>query len=256
MRSIHSNDKQQRDLDSAKQSRPTAGKPIAKRVLGVLLLVVFGIVITHLFLQYQNLNVFYQQNGQIYEISNRFDMDDESSVPTWLAQALFLAIATVAFLAAWLDSKKPISRLWFAIGWVGLVFSLDEIATLHEHVLQSLHVLFFADAAAANLSNAWLVITPFVLGVCGLVFVWMTRVLPRRTLLLFAASGVLFLSGAILVDIPGSTTGRESFMNQGILVAIEETLELLAAVLALFALADYTERTHGKRLKRAVDSLR
>lgn len=221
------------------------------------LLAAIGIVLgLHLLLQYLNLQVFYQQNGQVYELSNRFDLDDESSVPSWFSQALFLAIGAGAGLAAYLQTNKPIRRLWQVIAALGLLFSIDEVSTLHEHVLQTVHVLFFKDASPTGLANAWWLVAPFILLAGGWMLWKMMRLLPRRTMLLFGIAGLAFLSGAIVIDLLTSIVPRETFLNQGILVASEETLELLGTATALYAIINYLETRHHTSLARAIKQLR
>lgn len=224
---------------------------VARRIALGLGVAVFAMGVVHLLLQYLNLNVFNQQNGQIYELSNRFDLDDESSVPTWFSQALFLVISASAFLAAYLEKLRPKRLIWLGIALVTLVFSIDEIATLHEFTLQTIHVLLFGDSGPTGAANAWLVVLPFV-GAAGLWLLWQMHIhLPRRTMLLFALAGTVFVVGAVGVDIITSTTARESFLNQGVMVAIEESFELVASIVVLYAVLGYLETAHGKRLSTA-----
>ena len=234
----------------------TAGRVQSIRLLRMLLKITLLILFIHLLLQFLNLNVYHQQNGQIYELSNRFDFDDESSVPSWFSQALFLAIGVFALLAAYLQTKKAQRRLWGIIALLGLVCSIDEVAALHERVLQTIHVTFYQDASPTGLDNAWWIIAPLLLIVGGWLVWMMVRLLPRRTMLLFVVSGTTFLVGAVVVDLITSVVSREWFLNQGILVAAEEIVELLASVFALYAIADYLEGNHGTALSNAARQLK
>lgn len=232
------------------------GKSYAKKLLRFLLIVTTLLLLAHLLMQFLNMNVFHQQNGQIYELSNRFDLDDEASVQTWFTQALFLAISGLAALSAYLQAAKPERRLWTVISIIGLVISVDEIAGLHERVLQSIHVLFFYDSAPIGFANAWLLILPFViLGMCWLGWA-VYRILPRHISLLFILCGVTYLSGAMFLDLFISVTPRENFLNQGVLVAVEESLEIISVVIALYAIADYLERYHYNTINSALKKLK
>ncbi len=223
------------------------------RILGIATLI---IVIAHLLLQFLNLEIFHYQNGFAYELSNRFDLDDESSVGTWFSQALFLAISMGAALAAYLSTVIAVRRLWQFIAIIGLLLSIDEVATLHEFVLQSLHNVFFRDADPTTTNNSWLLVTPFIL-MAVVWFVWkVSKLLPRRTMLLFATSIFTFLVGAIFFDALASIVDRETFLNQGVIIAIEESLELLGCIIAVYAIADYLEIQHGPRLKSALSNLK
>ncbi len=234
----------------------SVGRTFASRLFVGLVSVTFVLVGVHLLLQHLNLNVHDQQNGQIYELSNRFDLDDESSVPTWFSHLLLLLIAMSAAFAAWLHKPGAVRRLWALIAAAGLVAAIDEIATLHEFVLQSLHVTFFQDALPTALQNAWLLVAPFVLLAFGWLSWKMWRLLPQRTFMLLVGAGVVFLFGAMGIDILTSISVRDAFLHQGLYVAAEESMELLGCVVALCAIVDYIEREKGLAVHRALGHLR
>lgn len=235
------------------QSQP---RTVAKRLLYILLFATSLVIITHLVFQYLNLEVFYQQNGQIYELSNRFDLDDESSVPTWLAQFLFLAIAAAAWLSAYLQNQKRPRRLWTSIAVIGLLFSIDEISALHERLLQTIHVAFFQDNAATTADNAWLVLAPFIVLLAAYLLWMMWRILPKRTIGIFIFAGLVFVGGAMFVDLLANTSERETFLNQGLLVGLEESMELFGCVVALYAIVDYLERKYHTPIRQAIAKLK
>lgn len=227
----------------------------ASHIFKLLLWITFALFAIHLSLQYLNWEVFYQQNGQIYELTNRFDLDDEASVPTWFSQLLFLLVGLGALLASYMQHKPKARRLWQLIALIGVLFSIDEIAGLHEFVLQTIHVLFFKDAGPTEMDNAWLIVLPFIL-LGGIWLLWnLYKVIPKRTLLLIAGAGVIFLSGAIGVDLFTSITERESYLNQGILTGLEEAMELLSVTVVIYAITDYLERYHNERIKLILKNL-
>lgn len=230
--------------------------PYSTRLLGILLKVTFILLIFHLLLQSLNWLVYHQQQGQIYELANRFDLDDEASVPTWFSQIFYLVIGILALLAAYLQTNRSIQRIWQVIAGFVFLFSIDEVAGLHEYFLQTLHVIFWQDASPTNQNNAWLLVAPFiVLG--GAWFVWKAlKLLPRRTIFLFGVAGLTLIIGAVFVDLLGSVVERESFLQQGVFVAAEEMLELLGSIIGLYAVADYLERYHIKEIAGALRHLK
>ncbi len=224
---------------------------LVRRITLYLGLAIAAMVIVHLILQYLNMDVFYQQNGPVYELSNRFDLDDESSVPTWFSQVLFLLISASAFLASIMESSLPRRNIWRLIALGTLIFSIDEIATLHEFTLQTVHVLFFGESSPTGLSNAWLLLLPFVLAI-GLWLIWqIARHFPRKMIIQFALAGSVFIFGAVFVDILASTVARDTFLNQGIIVAVEETFELVASLIVLYAILRYIETENHAKLSKA-----
>ncbi len=234
----------------------TVRRTIARRILHVLLLSVVVLLGLHLFLQWLNLGVYHQQHGQFYELSNRFDFDDEASVPTWFAQFIYLLIAVGASLAAYLQPDRRTRLIWSVIATVSLFFSIDEIAGLHEFVLQTLHVIVYGDAKPSGLDNAWLLVAPVIIAVTGLFIYTMARTIPRRTIKFFSVAVVIFLIGAAGIDIVTSEVERETFLNQTFLSGIEESMELISLVIVIYALADYLERQHGKKFRALWQQLR
>lgn len=232
----------------------------AKRIGRWLVITTLAIVGLHLLFQQINLNVFHQQNGYFFELSNRFDMDDESSIPTWFAQVLFLLIAGAAAFAALAEKIKAKRVLWIIIALISTFLSIDEVAGIHEQVLQTIHVLLFHESAPTLLANAWLVILPIVLLAIVLLGKQMIKHFPARLLFVLGAGAGVFLTGAIGVDIV--TQGINipdlslEFLQQGLFVGIEESLELTGAVIVLYGIMEYIENTHNKKIAAVVVALK
>lgn len=231
-------------------------KNYAVKLLKILLCLTVGIVVLHVFLSYVSIVVYNEQHGFIFELSNRFDMNDETSVPQWFTQALFLAISATAFLAAYMADKKGVRRLWLIIASVGLLMSIDDVATLHEFVLQTLHNTFFLDMAPTFVRNAWLILVPFVL--MGLIwfFVKMLHLFPRRTTTLIMIGSMIFLAGAVFVDSLTNVVADEPFLRRSVMGGVEGALQLVGTIILLYAIVDYLERHHRKALAAARKQLK
>jgi hypothetical protein len=78
---------------------------------------------------------------------------------------------------------------------------------------------------------------------------------PRRTAKLFILGGVIFLTGAVAVDLLSTAVSEESFAHQGVMVGVEESLELVGATIILYAIVDYIERFKSKELARKLRRL-
>lgn len=230
--------------------------PRSLTILKLLLTTCMALVLIHIVLKYVSVVVYNEQHGFLFELSNRFDMNDESSVPQWFSQALFLGIGALAGAAAYLAESQSVRRLWFFIAVIGVLLSADDVATLHEFVLQSLHNVFFADMASTLLHNTWLVILPFILFGLALLFYWAVRLLPRRTVVFMMTASVIFLFGAVGVDSLANTVPDRSFAGQGVLGAIEGGLQAAGISVFVFTVADYLERHHIATIRRALKSLR
>lgn len=237
------------------QSKAAGQKRLSVRLWWWLMAGVAVLLAIHLVFQYYNLLVFDEKHATVFELSNRFDFDDESSLPTWLSQALFLSFGAVCFFAAYLERAKAGKRLWKIIGAVGVLVSLDEVMAFHETFLQQLHTYFFGDAATGFVANAWLFVIPFVLAAGGALLWQMLKAFPGRTVWLFALGGGLFVAGAVGIDIITNAIPRDTFLNQGILVALEEGAEMVSGAVFLYAAIDYLETHHLTRIRAAFAEL-
>lgn len=243
-------------IDVMKSSKTYYARRVC-RWLAIIAVVLIGL---HLLLQQVNLNVFHQQNGYFFELSNRFDMDDESSVPTWFSQCLFLLIAATALLAVKLEKQRIKRVLWGVISTLGLVLAIDEVAGIHEQILQTIHVLLFQDSATTILENAWLVVLPFVLIAMALLGRQMIRHFPMR-LIVVAGTGIsVFLLGAVGVDIFTQGLDMSSlsleFMQQGLFVGTEEGLELCGTIIILYSIVEYIELHYHNQVTNGLAALK
>ena len=221
---------------------------LSRKVLLYSSLVLACLIVTHLILQFLNLNVFSEQNVHIFELSNRFDFDDESSIPTWFSQALFLCIGLVSLFVRHHTTEKTERVLWLIIGVLGITFSIDEIAVLHETVLQSIHLLFLEEGTMSARSNAWFFVTPFIVLGLAVLTIKIASLLPRKILVFIGGGFTLIVFGAIAVDIIVVEFESTSFFRQGVLVALEESMELFGAILVLYGVINYLEEMHPQVL--------
>lgn len=228
----------------------------AVRLLRILICLAAVTVLVHVLLNYVNVVLFNEQHGFLFELSNRFDLNDENSLPQWYTQALFLGVSLAAFLAAYLAKDKSSRRLWGLIAAVGLIMSIDDVATLHEFVLQSLHNMFFLDRMPSLLTNAWLLLLPFIIGF----LIWLGfktwQTFPRWTTILLLIGGVVFVIGAVIVDSFTNVFVERSFAAQGIMGAIEGGLQMLGTIIFLYAIVDYLENYHGRAINAAIKQLK
>jgi hypothetical protein len=75
--------------------------------------------------------------GQPYEpLAKLIDLDGESNLPTWYASILWFGVAYLTWVFAERHVLRSRVRSWFllALPLVFVLFSLDEVAQLHEHL--------------------------------------------------------------------------------------------------------------------------
>lgn len=221
---------------------PTRLMLILVGVMAVLL--VFHVAAQHLNLAHN------EKHGQIFEISNRLDVDDEASIPTWFSQALWLGTACASALAMLLTANRKNRRLWFIMALIAILFSIDEVAGIHELSLQTLHLLFFGLEQSSSSLNAWWLVMPLVL----LFGVWFLRrtytLLSPKQWLIMMTGWLLFLAGATGLELYGNDIPHNTLYYQGFVTGFEEGLEMLGGIMVLYALTSYLHVHHAPQLKR------
>lgn len=219
------------------------------KVLAVLTSIAVLLMATHLILQYLNLNL-QEQQAQVFEVSNRFDMDDEASVPTWYSQFIWLGVAVSSLLAAKLSKLRSVKVTWFITALVALLFSVDEVAGLHELILQNIHLFFFGLNPATALANAWWLILPFVIAGGYFLLTRLYKVWPGRGGALMILGWFLFFTGAVVLEILGNDVPRNTFLYQGVVTGAEESFELFGGIIILYVILEYINTFYAARIKK------
>lgn len=184
-----------------------------------------------------------------------FDLNTEANVPTWYSSsALLFAFMLLWFIA---DAKKrsgdSFARHWRALSLVVLYLSIDEAAQIHELASEPIRSYLDMTQASGLLHHTWILAGLVAVSVVGVAFIPFARHLPRRTFLLFLASAIIFVLGAIVLEsIGGSYLGYAEQVNDkwtvldkredlvySALYLFEELFEMLAVVLLIFSLFDY-----------------
>lgn len=227
----------------------------ARKTLIVLLISTLVVFAVHVLLKYISVVIHNEQHGALFELSARFDVNDENSVPQWFSQMMFLSVGVSALLSAYLSSAKSARFLWIVIGVIGILLSLDDVATLHEFVLQSLHNRYFLDMAPSVFVNAWLLVLPVILLVGGSLVYWASRVLPRRTMLVLAVGGLTYVFGKILMDSVANNV-TDLFLDSGIMQGLEKIFQYSGISIILYGILDHLEQSYGQQIKRAVKALK
>lgn len=160
----------------------------------------------------------------------------EQNLPTWYASGLLLGCALVlaGIARAASLSRDPGRRHWWALACTFAYLSLDESVGIHEHlggILSLGGVLFFT----------WVVPAAVLVLLGGLAFLPFLARLPLRRRGQFILAGVLYVGGALLMELPlGWWTERHGNDNlvYALIDHVEEALELVGASLFLAALLE------------------
>lgn len=175
------------------------------------------------------------------------DFDRENNIPTWLSSTNLVICSLVLYL---LYRTKRARRDGSAIWWAGLslaflYLSIDEAASLHEATVEQMQALTGAEGA---LYAAWVIPASIVLVIFGLIYLRFFFSLPRRLQVLFGLAAVLFIGGAMGIEMlawhyryplhapdPTDWEGSKDIV-WAMLSHMEEVLEMAAIIIFLYGL--------------------
>lgn len=212
-----------------------------KKVLYVLLSIALALVALHLATQYAVIN--WQLSKQMTDILQKFNLDEEVSIPTWYAQTLLLLVGAIVLPIA---TKAIRTADKYRYHWVGIVvaavyMSMDEGAALHELLIEPMQERF--DISSGPLFFAWLIPVGIIAVLLAIVYIRFWWQLPKHVRTTLVVAAVLFLVGSIGMEmISGDywqANGFENNFTYRVFNAVEEGLEYIGVSLAAFAFLVY-----------------
>jgi len=175
---------------------------------------------------------------------DEFNMDNEYVLQSYFSGLLLLIPAALLLvIAAWKQkTKAPFAIQWALLGLIFLYMTVDEVIQIHENW----------DVPLSNLISSkgyfyidWVRSAVILVAIFGLLYLRFFFNLPRRTMLLFGLSGAVYLMGVLGLEMLAGeyvSTYQQWGYDYGMLVAREETLEMLGMSLFVFTLYDYIRR--------------
>ena len=209
-----------------------------RRVTRVLTLVVLCLTFASIAAQF---SLYYLGYDDPFEFVSLFDVDSESNIPTWYASSTLLLcsilLASIAY-AKKIDSDRYFLH-WGGLSIIFLFLSMDEAASIHELAIEPLRS---ALNAGGFLYYTWVVPGAAFVLIFVLVYLRFLADLPVKTRRLFLVAGIVYVGGALGVELVGGRYadlyGEENFMY-ALIVTVEEFLEMAGVVVFIFALLSY-----------------
>ena len=227
-----------------------------RRVLIGLLLVIAALLTLHAISQVAR---FQLGRPTLLGITARVYFGAEASIPAWFSSSLMLVCA---MLLLWIGSetrrrRRPDARYWVVVGVVFVALSVDEAAVIHEGVSPAFAGITGWLAASVGgvfvpLSRkpgyAWAIPGLLLTAALGIAVLGFLRRLPPRTRRLFVLSGLVFLAGAVGMELAGGAYSGEFGADDPTFVAlltIEETLEMSGLSLFVYSLLSHVASAFG-----------
>lgn len=151
----------------------------------------------------------------------------------------------MAFFVARAEQSQVLRKYWYVVAVLFLLMSIDEGASFHETI-----GVWVGQSLGWELSLGFAVLRDWVLLAMAAVliaglFLWrFFKLLPARTRWLLAASAILYICGALIVETLHFTTFEIQYGSaaQTVSNVIEEGFEMFGAIAAIYAIADYAKR--------------
>lgn len=173
-----------------------------------------------------------------------FDLNGEHNVPALFSSLAIVAAAMLLFVTAFAVRARgrPHFAAWCLLGAVFVFLGVDESVGLHETLNRPVRDALQVGGA---LHFAWVVPYAVLLGGLALLLWRFVLALDSRTRHAFVVSGVVYVTGALLLEMVGSllwlSSGAQSRLYY-IETTAEETLEMLGIALFIRALIGHFGR--------------
>lgn len=221
---------------------------IAKVLLTVLLILTvcnLGLIYTRTLLDSGNWFATDTLSAKIeLNIVRYFDFNSESNIPSFFSSLLLLASAFIVFLIYKKvnDHQIPGKRKpWLFLSIVFLYMAIDENVQIHEMAIGPVRSML-PEPYATYLHYSWVIPYAVIAGLAAMYLTPLLLKLNSRTRNLMILSGVVFISGAMGLEVIGgyiaAIHGTETLVYK-LLYTGEEFLEMFGVILFIYSMVDY-----------------
>ncbi|MBD3887130.1 hypothetical protein IFO70_36615 [Phormidium tenue FACHB-886] len=170
-----------------------------------------------------------------------FFVDSENNIPSVYSgfALLFCGILLGIITVAQSQQRQPFVRHWRILSFIFFYLAVDELASIHELAIEPLRGLL---KVGGILYYTWVVPAAILLVIFALSYLKFLRALPRKIRRLFIQSGLLYVMGALVTELPEGwveATYTQKSLLFTFLVTFEEALEMGSIVLFLYTLLLY-----------------
>lgn len=169
----------------------------------------------------------------------RFDVMGEGNIPSWYSGSLLLisAVLLAAIAADTRTRQASYRERWTVLAVLFMLFSLDEIAYLHEAANTLLSQLW-----SSYLQIGWIIPGVISVFVAGLWFAPFLLNLPSKTKWLFIIAAFVYLSGALGLEVIDNFLMSEMDVQAAPMLIsnhFQDLLEMVGSSIFIYALLSY-----------------
>ena len=190
-------------------------------------------------------------------LERQFNLVNEANIPAWYSAValLFSALLLTVVAARERQAGGVDARHWAGLALIFYYLSLDEAAQIREMMkvfdgLRPTGVFFYS----------WILVGGGVVGLLGVLYLGFLTRLPAATRWVFVLAGSLYVTGALGVEMLESRyhylTHTWTDLPYGLMVGVEETLEMSGIALFIYVISSYLARSGATVSIRFIDDRR
>ncbi len=222
------------------------GLKISPKHIAIFLIFVV-LVITALSIGGQYFREGFTDNEFAMKVIGKLNLDEEkNSLPTWYQSSTLLLSSFLLLVISLVrrELKDKDAKFWGLLSVIFLFLSLDESISIHEQMTMPLRTAFNLEGF---LFLSWVIPASLLMAVFAAVFVRFLFRLPAFTRYLMITAGLIFLSGAVGLEMAGanymfSLNNPDDIGNNftyALITTFEELLEMSGIVLFLYTLLEH-----------------
>ena len=224
------------------ESEPMEYTMDPKRIFKQLFIITLFLLFAHVL---GVISTYYFNHDQVFGLVPLFNLNHEANIPTFYQ--CFALLACSVFLAVIANFHHQNGESYFYWGSLAVIFlflSVDEFAMLHERLVLPFRTMFNATGV---LYFAWVIPYAVLVALVGILYLRFLLRLPHRTRMLFVLAGIIYVSGALVLEMADGYFVSKKIDNIGFAIVntIEEYLEMFGIIVFIYALQDYLGRTFG-----------
>jgi len=178
------------------------------------------------------------ENRYIFDFLN---LDKEHNLPTLYStlSLYFCGILLMIISFGVRFNKEKFFLHWCFLGLTFLYLGTDEILVLHEQIISPLRSVI---NTTGFLYITWVIPALILVLFFALAYIKFLKALPAKTRNWFIVSGIVFVLGAVGLEVIGSNYmynyGQDS-LSYSFITTVEETLEMTGILMFINTLLDY-----------------
>lgn len=181
-----------------------------------------------------------------------FYFDNEANFPSLYSAVAILFCAAILWRigSTPIESSRKRSLYWKSLSVVFTFLALDEFIGIHEYLFYpAQEILKKLPVQSDYFHFAWFIPYGIAVIILAIFFLRFFITLPARLKILFTLSGLLFMSGAVGMEMIGGKYWAEQGwaidhsdpvdLNYALIVTFEELFEMLGIALFIYPLSQY-----------------